>query len=320
MASLKGLSMTSSAGRNVIAGNRVAARPTVQRLMLVGSACRGGETRFHPRGWHSHRTCKGNRVGGRSFREGASWDASKEGGYWDPNWRQGAWADASFTSGWSPDDSPADMARQWARLFRKLESRFASRYGEDMINRWNVFLDEFAKEYSAGREGSRTPKQSGSGGPFATSADPVAADAQNIFAVDLEEGSDAYLLFADVPGLEKSALSIKLNPKERSITISGTKRRNPRSTSDKASPSWESAAGIFGESAGKVGAIQDDDTQGPAYRMFERQVGPFTRTVALPEDADLDIISARVEKGVLCIRIGRFAPPPPPEERIVEIL
>lgn len=79
-------------------------------------------------------------VGGRSCREGTSWGSSSgwssssswEAGDREP--RGNPWG-GGFSSAWTSDASPADMARQWARLFRTLESRFASRYGEDMINR-----------------------------------------------------------------------------------------------------------------------------------------------------------------------------------------
>lgn len=82
-------------------------------------------------------------------------------------------------------------------------------------------------------------------------------------------------------------LQIKLNPAERTMTVSGTKRRNPRSARNAASSPVDEPP----QPASDVNDPVQDKT--PAYRMFERQVGPFSRSVTLPHDADLDDITAR---------------------------
>lgn len=74
-------------------------------------------------------------------------------------------------------------------------------------------MEEFAKEYSQGRDTYKPWEAAApSAEKRAARTDKAeAADVQRGFPVDLEEAADAYYLLADVPGLEKSALSVMLS-------------------------------------------------------------------------------------------------------------
>jgi HSP20 family protein len=93
--------------------------------------------------------------------------------------------------------------------------------------------------------------------------------------LDVVSTDGFFLLYADIPGLAKADLSIKLN-KERVLTVSG--ERQPPVTKD--------------------------------FSQKERVYGPFSRSWTLPEDADSEGISAKVSEGVLTITVPKKQPEP----------
>jgi HSP20 family protein len=96
--------------------------------------------------------------------------------------------------------------------------------------------------------------------------------------IDVIEDELRYTLFADVPGLNKPDLSIRLS-KDNVLTISGERK-------------VVSEEGVLSQ---------------------ERPVGPFKRQWTLPEDADSAAISAKVTDGVLSITVGKKVKEPEPE-------
>jgi HSP20 family protein len=94
-----------------------------------------------------------------------------------------------------------------------------------------------------------------------------------------------YTLYADVPGLSKADLSIKLS-KERVLTISG-ERKSP---------------------------LADAPLQ-----QQERVLGSFERRWQLPEDAESEGISAKVADGVLTITVPKKQPEPEPVDEQQDI-
>jgi HSP20 family protein len=93
--------------------------------------------------------------------------------------------------------------------------------------------------------------------------------------LDVVSTDGFYLVYADVPGLAKADLSIKLS-KERVLTLSGERKRSV-----------------------EEGFIQQ-----------ERPTGPFSRSWTLPDDADSEGISAKVSEGVLTITVPKKQPEP----------
>lgn len=107
-----------------------------------------------------------------------------------------------------------------------------------------------------------------------------------ILPVDVEDVGDAYNFIADVPGLEKGDIKIQVNQEDRQLTLSGERRR------------VNGAGNAAEEEGGK-------STSASSRRRSERRFGKFERKFKLPEDADLDAVSARVEKGVLTVMIRK---------------
>jgi HSP20 family protein len=109
-------------------------------------------------------------------------------------------------------------------------------------------------------------------------SDTSNTSSSNTLALDVTEDELKYTLFADVPGLLKPDLSIRLS-KENVLTISGERKV------------------VYEE-----GVLSQ-----------ERPVGPFKRQWSLPEDADGAAISAKVTDGVLSIIVGKKEKEPEPE-------
>lgn len=91
-------------------------------------------------------------------------------------------------------------------------------------------------------------------------------------ALDLIASEDAYLVRLDVPGVKREQVQASLE--DGVLRVRGAAERAP----------------------GLEGAQQ---------LRLERVVGPFARSVRLPADADSAQVSARLESGVLTIRVGR---------------
>ncbi|HEX8123350.1 MAG TPA: Hsp20/alpha crystallin family protein [Solirubrobacteraceae bacterium] len=95
-------------------------------------------------------------------------------------------------------------------------------------------------------------------------------------AMDLVETDDHFVLRADLPGLDESAVNIEVN--ENVLTVSGERS--------------------FEHEAKKDG-----------YYRLERGTGQFSRSLTLPDGVDPDAITASFDKGVLEVRV------PKPEQR-----
>lgn len=90
---------------------------------------------------------------------------------------------------------------------------------------------------------------------------------------DLIESTDLYTLRGDVPGLEDKDLDISVH--QGLLSISG---------------SYENEEITEGEQN---------------YVVRERRFGDFTRSLKLPKDADAQSISAKLNKGVLTVKIQK---------------
>lgn len=88
-------------------------------------------------------------------------------------------------------------------------------------------------------------------------------------AMDLGETDDAYVLRADLPGLDPDDVKIELH--DRVLTVSG-ERREEREL---------------------------------GYHRVERSYGAFRRSLTLPEGVDADAITASFDKGVLTVTVPK---------------
>ena len=97
-------------------------------------------------------------------------------------------------------------------------------------------------------------------------------------AVDVYETATELVIEAEIPGVPKSAVSLKATGNV--LSISGEKKANP-------------------------------DT-GSVKRRSERRYGAFSRIITLPEEGlKMEEISAKFADGVLTVRIAKLKPEPP---------
>jgi HSP20 family protein len=87
---------------------------------------------------------------------------------------------------------------------------------------------------------------------------------------DVEEDDDAYLVEIDLPGVKRDDIDIQLS--DRQLTVSGEIKERERT-------------GIL--------------------RRRTRRVGQFQYAVTLPADVDADKVNARLDDGVLTVRVPK---------------
>jgi HSP20 family protein len=91
---------------------------------------------------------------------------------------------------------------------------------------------------------------------------------------EVKETTDAFVVRADVPGVEEKDVDISMHNGVLSIT--GTRAAEQRN-------------------------------EGDAYYVHERQYGSFSRSFALPDTADGEKVEAALTSGVLTVTIGKRA-------------
>lgn len=100
---------------------------------------------------------------------------------------------------------------------------------------------------------------------------------------EVREDEHGYRLFADLPGVADADLDIQLDGSE--LTVRGKR--------DKA-----------------------ESAEGETLHFFERSFGEFSRTFKLPDEADPDGVEARLERGVLTIKVPKRASAKPRKIRV----
>jgi HSP20 family protein len=89
---------------------------------------------------------------------------------------------------------------------------------------------------------------------------------------EVKETTDAFVVRADLPGVNESDLDISLH--NGVLSISGVRHAEERK-------------------------------EGESYYLYERQYGSFSRSFSLPEAADGEKVEASMDSGVLTLTIGK---------------
>jgi HSP20 family protein len=89
---------------------------------------------------------------------------------------------------------------------------------------------------------------------------------------DVKETKDAYVISADLPGVNDEDLNVALNANR--LTISGTREEEHRE-------------------------------EGESYYAMERSHGNFARSFTMPDSIDGDSVTADLKQGVLTVRIPK---------------
>ncbi len=134
-----------------------------------------------------------------------------------------------------------------------------------------------------GHEGTRAGSRSGRSSPFSDIQEFVEDVFENVRAfgpgspgrhprIELAESTDAWFVQLDLPGVEKDSVEVSTVGDE--LRVSGRRAR----------PAYP---------------------EGTVVRRSERSYGAFRRTLRLPADVDADRIQARLETGVLELRMPK---------------
>jgi HSP20 family molecular chaperone IbpA len=121
-------------------------------------------------------------------------------------------------------------------------------------------------------------------------------------AIDVTEQGDKYVLDAELPGVSKENVEVRVGDGGRSITIEGkavVDRESSRVSEDKTEGEKTSFVLAMGLTD-RTTAVNEKATQLSVEREFNRNTR-FTRTVWLPRSVDTQNISAKLENGVLTI-------------------
>jgi HSP20 family protein len=93
-------------------------------------------------------------------------------------------------------------------------------------------------------------------------------------ATDISETDAAYLIKAEIPGVQKEDVKVTLH--EGVLTISGERR-------------------------------QEKEEKGRKYHRIERSYGSFVRSFRMPEDADESAVKAEFKNGMLKLTLPKSA-------------
>eukprot|EP00877_Chromochloris_zofingiensis_P001576 jgi/Chrzof1/11419/Cz05g36020.t1 len=128
---------------------------------------------------------------------------------------------------------------------------------------------EFWQEMAKGMQGGFYTGPDGVKYNFdGTQADPSGQSLS--LSVDVQEDENTYTIYADIPGVSKGDLSIRLS-NEGVLTVSGERKA----------------------------------LEGEGVKTRERKSGKFERKLTLPKDADPEGVSAKVTEGVLTINVWK---------------
>ncbi|XP_050216129.1 17.3 kDa class II heat shock protein-like [Mercurialis annua] len=105
---------------------------------------------------------------------------------------------------------------------------------------------------------------------------------------DVKEYPNSYVFIIDMPGLKSGDIKVQIED-ENVLLIAGERKREEE----------------------KEGAAK--------YVRMERRVGKFMRKFVLPENANVDAISAVCHDGVLTVTIEKLPPPEPKKPKTIEV-
>ncbi|XP_068313054.1 17.1 kDa class II heat shock protein-like [Pyrus communis] len=104
---------------------------------------------------------------------------------------------------------------------------------------------------------------------------------------DVKEYPNSYVFVVDMPGLKSGDIKVQVED-DNVLLISGERKR-------------------------------EEEKEGAKYVMMERRVGKFMRKFVLPENANVDAISAVCLDGVLTVTVQKLPPPEPKKPKTIEV-
>ncbi|CAK7352856.1 unnamed protein product [Dovyalis caffra] len=107
---------------------------------------------------------------------------------------------------------------------------------------------------------------------------------------DVVEYPNSYVFIVDMPGIKASEIKVQLE-NDNVLVVSGQRKR----------------------------VKEKDDKDGVKYLRMERRVGKLMRKFALPDNANMEAISAVCQDGVLTVTVEKMPPPEPKKPKTIEV-
>ncbi|KAL0578637.1 hypothetical protein V5O48_003380 [Marasmius crinis-equi] len=123
-------------------------------------------------------------------------------------------------------------------------------------------------------------------------------------AVDLTEDGNKFIVEADLPGVQKENVEVRVGDNGHSITISGKTSTGPQASEQTPSPSSEPVQSGESETTGQS-LVQSKPNQISTERQ-QFSTAQFTRTVWLPQPVDGSHVAAKLKDGVLTVTIPKL--------------
>ncbi|KAI0632096.1 HSP20-like chaperone [Trametes polyzona] len=127
-------------------------------------------------------------------------------------------------------------------------------------------------------------------------------------AVDVSEQGDKYIVEAELPGVKKENVNVRIGDGGRTLTIEGkvfarSSESQPQAQAA-ADASSTSAAEGASEGTKAVTTREPESTALSTERLFSG-TSTFTRTVVLPQPVDSSKVTAKLSDGVLTVTVPK---------------
>ncbi|XP_010519835.1 PREDICTED: 17.6 kDa class II heat shock protein-like [Tarenaya hassleriana] len=114
---------------------------------------------------------------------------------------------------------------------------------------------------------------------------------------DVIEHQNAYAFVVDMPGIKPEDVKVQVE-NENVLVVSGERQREKKEEKEKEKEKKES---------------------GVKYLRMERRMGKFLRKFQLPENANLEKITAVCNDGVLKVTVEKLPPPEPKKPKTIQV-
>lgn len=151
---------------------------------------------------------------------------------------------------------------------------------------WSMLEDmlELAEEPEKDQKGRSNPSRA-----YVRDAKAMAAT-----PADVAEYPNRYVFVVDMPGIKAGEIKVQVE-NDNVLVVSGERKRDNNNNNNK------------------------DKDVGVKYLRMERRVGKFMRKFSLPENADVDKISAVCQDGVLTVTVDKVPPPEPKRAKVIQV-
>ena len=105
---------------------------------------------------------------------------------------------------------------------------------------------------------------------------------------DVKEHPNAYVFVVDMPGLKSDQIKVHVED-DNVLVVSGERKR------------------------------EKERDQGIKYLRMERRLGKYLKKFILPENANIDKITASYQDGVLTVTVEKKPPPEPKQPKTIEV-